>query len=65
MLHVAFVKKFTLDAIRKRVLDPEEDIRKAAVIAICEAAKERPDVISVSLLKDVGDRMRDKKVMHE
>lgn len=49
--------------IANRVKDTEESVRKAAVTAVCEALKVNPTCIPDHVMLEVGERLRDKKVL--
>ncbi len=51
-------------ALQTRLLDPEAKVRQVVVAAICDVAQENPASVSEELLRDVGNRLQDKKVLH-
>jgi len=50
------------DVLGRRLMDAEDAVRRAAVVAIADAAMEDPLAVDTALVRKCGERLRDKKV---
>jgi sister chromatid cohesion protein PDS5 len=53
--------KFKQELLNERVLDPDEKVRRNVVETVCTVSLKNSHLIDETLIKSVGDRMRDKK----